>query len=386
MHTTDPAPELHLVIATGQNLANLIPSLQLGAREVWVLQTPRMKASAGHLADALRAREIEVRRMDFDDRDVATLHEQAEHVAEQLDGRPVTINLSGGTKLMTLALTQTLAAHLGTGAEQAVPHLIYTDTEHQRLDRLAPAPHSEPMQSVLKLPDVWLAQGYRELSDPERANRQRTAEERKGLTRWIGEHAATLARFFGTMNALAQAAAAEGQPFAGEQYLDFVPGGKAAVWLEQATQAGLLYWDGSERLVFPDPAAARYLGGGWAEELVWLKAQGCQCDGGWSPGLRLKHVGSGSENELDTVLLHRNRLLVVECKAGRAGERATDWIYKLAQLARQIGGSFAQSLLVSARPLGAEHLRRAQEYGVSVLAAQDLARLGEWLRDWQNRR
>jgi hypothetical protein len=35
---------IHLCIATGQNAANLIPIKQLDAQEVWILETPAMKA------------------------------------------------------------------------------------------------------------------------------------------------------------------------------------------------------------------------------------------------------------------------------------------------------------------------------------------------------
>jgi hypothetical protein len=35
------APTLHLCIANGQNLANLIPALQCGAQDVRILQAPQ---------------------------------------------------------------------------------------------------------------------------------------------------------------------------------------------------------------------------------------------------------------------------------------------------------------------------------------------------------
>ena len=141
---TIATPELHLCIATGQNLANLIPALQCKAREVWILQTPEMRARAGFLADALKARDIAVQRIDFADDDVTTLHAQAAGIAERLDGRAVTINLTGGTKLMTLALTDTLAEHLATGDAAAQPHMVYTDTKHHRLDWLGPRRAAKP--------------------------------------------------------------------------------------------------------------------------------------------------------------------------------------------------------------------------------------------------
>jgi hypothetical protein len=235
-------PDLHLCIATGQNLANLIPTIQLAAREVWILQTPAMRASASHLYDALKARGIEVKRIDFADDDVARLHTQCERLAEALDGRPVVVNITGGTKQMTLALTDTLAPHLDTGGAPTALHFVYTDTARQRLDWLRPVATSEPMQDVLRLDDILLAQGYRQQEGSggaEWARWQRAAEGRVRLTRFLGDNAAKLSRFFGTLNWLAQSALNEPTgPWRAAQSLDFSPGAQAAAALRLARSRG----------------------------------------------------------------------------------------------------------------------------------------------------
>jgi hypothetical protein len=81
-----------------------------------------MRIRAGFLADALKARSIAVQRIDFADGDVTTLHAQAEAVAERLDGRALTIDLTGDTTLVTLALTHTMAPHLTSGAANQQLH------------------------------------------------------------------------------------------------------------------------------------------------------------------------------------------------------------------------------------------------------------------------
>lgn len=379
-------PELHLCIATGQNLANLIPALQCGATEVWVLQTPAMKPSASHLSDALRRRGIAVTRIDFADDDIGTLHRQAEWVADSLDGRAVTVNLTGGTKLMTLALVETLAAQLATGGQDTVPHLVYTDTHHQRLDWLKPVPRSEPMQDVLRIDDALFVQGYRRIGGsggPETARWQRAADARATLTRRMGDEAEALASFFGPLSTVAHRALNEPSgPFLREQQFEYPPGGKAKRLFALAHELNLLHWDASTRVVFNDPEAARYFGGGWVEEYVALKVSGLpQKD--WVPNLRIEHVDSRATNELDTVLMYRNRMLVVECKAKStfAGD-VSDWIYKLSQLTRGVGGQLARPLLVSARNLADVHRQRAKEYGVDVLDGERVSTLGSYLRRW----
>lgn len=389
MNTTEASrPELHLCIATGQNLANLIPALQCGAKEVWVLQTPAMRSRAGYLADALKRRGIAVQRIDFADADVGTLHAQALAVAERLDGRAVTINLSGGTKLMTLALVQTLA-ELAADAQGGRPHLLYTDTTHDRLDWLSPAPISEPMASLLRLDDVLFAQGYRQVpgsGGADAAERQRAAGERQRLTSFMGQHARELGRSFGVLNALSDRAL-RGQGLLRRlvdpvQYLDFAPGGRLREALGLARELGLLQWDGAEEIVFASADAAVYLRGGWAEEYVAAKLRGS----GFTDdkmALQVEQVDSKTRNEIDAVAVHGNRMLLLECKTARPDEDVMEWIYKSSQLAREVGGSFAQAVLVSARDLTEAQRRRARDYQVHVIAGPELATLPEYLRRWK---
>ncbi|WP_413084410.1 Card1-like endonuclease domain-containing protein [Tepidimonas sp.] len=342
--------------------------------------------SAAHLADALQARGIRVQRIDFADEDVTTLHTQAEQLAHRIGGQQVTINFTGGTKPMTLALVQTLAADLATRPGACEPHLVYCDTAHQRLDWLAPEPVSEPMRPILRIDDILLTQGYRRLAGTgghHHADWHHNAQQRAQLTRWLGEHSAEIDRFFGTLNALAKAALGENENrFEPQQYFEFQPGGAAAQLLKKAQEFNLLHWNGRQQVQFRSRDAAQYLGGGWVEEYAALKLSGAQPNGGWEPRLTVEHVDTRTVNELDAVLVHNNRMLVVECKAARPGEDASDWIYKLSQLARAVGGQLAQPLLLSARPLNASQQARAREYRVDVLAAAELKKLPAYLQQW----
>ena len=90
-------------------------------------------------------------------------------------------------------------------------------------------------------------------------------------------------------------------------------------------------------------------------------------------------------NQFDGLVAHHNRMLVIECKTSRMGgddAKDADYIYKLAQLSRSAGGIMSRSLLLSARPVGPEALRRAQENGVDILAGADVKKLTEYLREW----
>ncbi|MCL4745052.1 MAG: DUF1887 family protein [Burkholderiaceae bacterium] len=376
-----------LCIATGQNLANLIPALQCAAEEVWILETPAMRASASHLADALRARGIRVQRRGFDDDDIGGTRASCEAIATELDGRPVTINITGGTKLMTLALTETLAGYLATDVGTARPELVYTDTLHGRLDWLGATVRSERLQDVLRINDVLLAQGYRRQAGSggsEAAYWQQRATGRATLTRRLGDSARELGGFFGLLAKLASDALQGGEDaWRPHQKLQYCPGGKYAQVLRAAVEKGLVVWDADVALSFVDRDSAEYFSGGWVEEYAGLKVSGARPTE-WAPRLEIEHVESRTSNELDAMVVHRNRVLVIECKAARAAGvgRVADWIYKVSQLARSVGGGMARPLLLSAREVDAAHRQRAAEYGVDVLACEELCQLPGYLRSW----
>lgn len=374
-------PSLHLCIATGQNLANLIPVLQLKASKVIILETPEMRDSASNLKRALESHGIVVQRRPFDDSSPDAIKAGAEAVGMEFENAAVVFNATGGHKLMTLALAENmeLAGEL---------HLLYAETRHHRLDWLKPAPAIEPMTDVLKVDDFLLVQGYSRIRSADRDGYwQVEADARGALTRRLGDESDKLSRFFGALNKLAQQAMpdkARGRPFLPVQHFAFTPGGRDADVLAQARQLKLLAWDDEVEVVFANEAASVYFGGGWLEEYVWLKLRGLKPFDA-SVNLFVQPIGSAVENELDAVVVHQNRMLVVECKTlrfGRDEARDADYVYKLAQLSRQVGGSMASSLLLSARPVDTHVVDRARQYGVSILAAAEVKGFVAFMRNW----
>jgi hypothetical protein len=231
-------------------------------------------------------------------------------------------------------------------------------------------------------------QGYRRVGGtggPNLAGWQAAAQERADLTRWLGEHSAELGGFLGALNHVANAARADPhrhKPFEPEQRLRHIPNGAPKELLRRACAHGLISWGGADTVHFHDDSAAQYLGGGWVEELAAHKMRGLRPNGGWEPRLCIEHVDTRTRNELDAVLVHDNRMLVVECKAARPDDDLSDWIYKLAKLAEAVGGQMAQAMLLSAREMNQAQRNRAKEYRVDVLSAGVLRQLPERLRHW----
>ena len=373
-------PTLHLCIATGQNLVNLIPALQLGATEVVVLETPEMRAHAVQLRRALESRGIRVERQPFDDSTPQRIASEAEAVAMKLGERPLVFNATGGHKLMTLALARELPMMDDL-------HLLYLETRDNRLDWLLPEAQTEPMQDVLGIEDVLLTQGFRCLRNGTRdVAAQQAAHERATLTRRLGDEAKTLARFFGVLNWLASSALGDSAGSGAlRQQLKQAPRRHEEAVLQQAQALGLVHWDGTTELVFTSREAAVYFAGGWLEEYVATKLRGLR-PRDHAINLEIESV-EGAKNEIDALVVHRNRALLIECKTARFGrdiEKDQSYVYKLAQLTRQVGGLMGKSLLLSARPVQAEILQRSSEYGVHVLAADKVGEFVDWMKSWMN--
>ena len=374
-------PPVHVCIATGQNAANFIPLQQYEAKEVWILETPAMKASANHLALALRQDGRFVERKRFDDSSPAAMANSAEAIAEQLDGRQVVLHATGGTKLMVLALRDGLRL---VEAGQGRLDILYADTLKQQIDWLGAAARTEPMADVLDLQKMLLVQGYRIDGDNRHAEAQQRAQTRSALTRKLAENATIYGKSFSALAGLAARAADDAAaPRDLTQTFLYAPGGRLAELLKDGQAQGMLHWDGEDTVNFSSQEAARYLAGGWIEEFVLLKLSGMVKPARFSSNLQVVSASGGVPNELDAMVVHRNHALLIECKTGRQ-TNASAALYKLAQLRDRLGGSVAAAMYLSAQRLSDEHRQRAEEYRVAVLCGDDVVKLTAWLRDWMS--
>ena len=315
--------------------------------------------------------------IDFDDATPQSIKENALKVASDLDGRDVVFHVTGGTKLMVLAIHEQLKLiESGTGSLR----VLYTDTQHQTLNWLDDSPRQEPMQDVLTLNDLLLVRGYRSSSDTRHAQAQQLAASRAAVTREMGDNAGVYGRFFSALATVANRAKDHTNL---HQTFDFSPGGQAAKLLELAAFQGLVEWQrGDCDITFASVDVANYFAGGWAEEFVFLKMTGLFASGQFAINVRMVQARTHTANEIDAIAVHKNRALIVECKTSRQIQ-AQDAIYKLGQVVRQVGGLMATGVYLSAQDIGEADRQRAREYGIEVFAGDDLRKISPYLREWK---
>jgi hypothetical protein len=155
--------------------------------------------------------------------------------------------------------------------------------------------------------------------------------------------------------------------------------------------------------IFQNEAAAQYLGGGWLEEWCWIIGKeleqgepGKRLQGDrWGINLKIDPVGQNvipgrnqySLNELDAVFIHRNRMLLIECKTGmqisKSGE-SQNILNKLETLGKHVSGRLDTKWLLTARRIdrNSQAIKRAGRYKIRILVPEELIHLKEEIQKW----
>jgi hypothetical protein len=304
-------------------------------------------------------------------------------------GARITLNATGGTKLMAMGFIEAFRAARNI-------RILYTDTAHRRLETLpvsreAPAP-PQPMHDVLDVPLYLQAQGFHftgAVSD-DPAWRER-AQRRKPACKYLGQHTAELENFIGAINYLANEALERvpGQEqerlVRPSQRLSQPPWGAWGQAMAQLTRSGLISWQaGAADFTMTDVEAAHFLRGGWLEEYAWHVAHDeglfdarMGVNGYWQKSQKTR-------NEFDVLATHGNQLLYIECKTLRFQEgNDNELAYKLDSLGRDVRGLFGDTWLLTARPATEQLQARARQARVRIVGPDELPMLRDHIRAWK---
>ncbi|MBL1266003.1 Card1-like endonuclease domain-containing protein [Methylomicrobium sp. RS1] len=393
-------PAIHLLIVTGQAQANLIPVMKFKPEIVALAISDGMKTNAKqfvklltHLAGIHPDNILEFH--EVPDVGLDAIKDRAMEIEDDLNQRfpdyPITYHATGGTKLMALGFYDVFHSEPNS--------VLYTDTEHGQIEVLYPE-KQQPIAigKVLSLDSYLFSMGkqYRKSAD---VQWQENARQRRNLSFWLAQNAEKLEGYWSVINKLAHDSLAKqerGQaPTLANPEQWFIksktPYGYWKTALEKCTEAGICQWDkeNPERLYFNDADGALYLSGGWLEEYVWLTASELSCDEVYA-NVYFTETGNPKDdirNEIDCLLLHNNRLLMIECKTSvfNVFDAKNDGIvYKLDTLERRTGGLFGDACLVSARKLDDPTRNRAREYKIKIIEGGDIKNIKTRIQDWMN--
>ena len=283
----------------------------------------------------------------------------------------LTLNATGGNKLMAMGFIE-------AARDAGIGKIVYADTAHDRIEFVHPEGlPPEPMGQLATLEDLFESRGLRIVRmDSDKPQWQQRVRERSELTRWLFERALERPSPLGKLRANLN-------PKAGTPWVN-------GALVKRLQQAGLLKPKASAKepqLEAMDEEANFYLQGGWLEELVWLEA--CELDDVLvGCGLRLQleeDAGTNMElHELDLVILHRNRLLLGECKVCRTRVADADSdLDRLRSLAASISGPFGKLVYIVpeiSRAEAAIRKRCADHPTIQMATHTELRNLRSWLQ------
>lgn len=402
---------VHINLISEQLIPNMIPTLQdnecIGV--ILVLGDQRFQKKADLLRTIYKRNNINVifEVMGDSSARLKNLQGLATQVLDYLsnhyaaDNIHWVLNATCGTKPMSLTFTNAFNLYnqkAGSQDTQGPKALVlYTDTEHKEIPLLnEDTDFALPFTDVLTLDDSLMANGF-EFENAIDADKDFEVVERQDLTLFLlKQFAADSCKFFLGPLQFAASSARQQFPDNAAQQLKMVPKGARADLLNRLVKAGLIEWDQQKNIHFLTEDACIYLAGGWLEEATYLIAKSVGfkhvalgVSGNWREEVAGFNIASEVTNELDVLILHHNRLLVVECKAlnwaKQDSQKNQGVIHKLENLGRKLGGHFASSLLISAQQLTPTMQQRIDSSNVDYIDAPCTeTALTNKLNKWKN--
>lgn len=371
----------HVCLVSAQATPNLTPALdeELRPRRMVLVTSPDMQHQAKALSDVVKRRGIAVEQLDITNAyDYAAIEDALLDWLSQHESDNVALNITGGTKLMAMAAQSVFA---GNGKS-----IFYVNVETDDVLLLGQRERVHRLDARVKLGDYLEAHGYRLAARPARPE---IIGSLRDLTDRLIDRVESASGALGQLNWLAQEAKNSlRSPLLDDRQRDSIVLHEVIDLFADAKVLDQV--DG--RLVFADESARAFANGGWLEFHVHRAlADLAPAEKITDHALNLTVIAPDgkTQNELDAVFLHGNRLHIVETKAsnlaaaGASGDaKATEAIYKLETL-QKLGGLRTRAMLVDYRgKLSAADKTRAAASHIRVVSGTQLKQIKGELRKW----
>lgn len=357
-------------MATGQNAVNINPLSTINPDKVVVAITEGMQKSGQALVDELQNSGKPVESLFIgQENSLKVLHEQFSTWLEHHIDDEIVVNITGGTKLMSLVAHQVFSEwgfrcfYCDFGSSQ----LIWLDDESS----VSGIGSKVGLERYLRtyqyhiLQKTTLAQVPREHKEYAKILYDELCKAGKYES---------ICTFIGKVHGLTQQNPLRGIVFTPEEdgFLQYLEKQTGIFKLKQGQ-------------IICDEDVRKMMNGGWLEIIVANALRGDE--------YRDIHLGvffekstqrknSSTKQELDVMAMYHDKLLIVECKAKKwdSATQASEAIYKLKALS-DIGGLNTLPAFVSLREVPASAKTRAAEQGIKVVTGQaDIQALAQKLK------
>jgi hypothetical protein len=367
-----------VLLVSEQAAPNLLAALdpKMKPQEAVLMISAKMARRADALQAVLQESGVKTTRVALpDEHDLAALENTMMEVASARDGQSITINVTGGNKLMALA-AQSVAQAAGWPA-------FYVDVDTDQiiwLDKTRPA---QTLTQQLRINHYLRGYGF---TLAQSIDRPETNKALQNLMSTLVLNVGTLEQPIGQLNWIGQQAE-ERNSLSVKLTPNQLDSRSLDALLRNFAGAQVLRVEG-DTLTFSNADTRFFAKGGWLEHHVYQTV--CQITS--DLGIRDKAANlvvqdsTGTKSEIDVALMARNRLFAIECKTARMDKpeapKANDTLHKLSDNCRRIGGLGTRGMLATYRPLRDSELKLAKALNIEVVAGSGLARLSERLKQW----
>jgi len=291
--------------------------------------------------------------------DCATAIRKAIEYAHKRDGdTQVTVNLTGGTKIMSLAAYQ--------AACEAQVSMVYVNTAQSEIIQFGSdgnplVPHS--FKVVISIQTQLRAAGKEFKKCPQRPIQRpgSVPQDRAAFVKWLVSNYD--AAYEHCLKRMIFEARQTRKPWQQEVQYAFEPKGKGLDAVQRLEAMGLLRWNTTQRsLRVVDEPAWGFMNGGWVETFALISL----AESNWFDEVLGNLEVEGFEGEIDTVVTRNGRLGIVECKTkGPQGEGATFAAAKIRQHEMILGGPYARTFFALPSNENIEDIQKAStQFGI----------------------
>lgn len=365
---------LHLCLVSKQPSPNLTPLLDpaIPADEVILLHTAHFKPQAEWLAQALAFYQVKSRFIQLPSHeDLAQLRDFFIELIAQLHrdipNLRLYANLTSGTKPMSLALYEVALMTEADGSQA-----YYVNMDDSLSWYLPKDQPRHPLADRIKLTPFLIAHGWQPVEKPQGS---RYPQWRALVETW----GADMRHWRKPLTQLNSIAVSANNPQLQSEPIKKLDEPLQHL-LNTLQQAGLLTRN-KHRVTFAHADARFFCNGGWLEELVFHSLKQLSASErkiqDIALGLEIQSQQNDIKNELDTAVLHDNKLIIIECKTHNTKKNTQairDSLYKLDTLT-EIGGVAGRGILISMHPVTKSDQKRANQYRIPIIQGEQIENL-----------
>ena len=386
--------DIHVCLISAQAAPNLLPILdsEFKPKKAIFLVSKTMKQRAEYLAKTFEKLNVKVKLKNISDEfNFGLMEEEIFKLVEEYENESIALNVTGGTKLMSIAAENAFSA-LGKP-------IFYIDTDSNHILFISKneeqkwLPNLE-MKAKNKI-DIYLsAYGSTVLSTQNPIERKKYLPAIEPFIKNYDNYTQVIP----LLNLHATLSQSNG--YKSEYTKDNKKIGKLDELLLGLDYQGLLNYDG-QTIDFKNREIKTFLNGGWLEDYTYFQLKeianiediACGADVA-NPKFKLgkneySSENKGNKNEFDIVFMAKNKLHIIECKTQlmdkNGGIKADDILYKLETL-KDYGGLMTKKCLVSYFEVPEQVKNRANFLNIEIIQGKDLQRLKSKIQEWIGKR